>query len=213
MAAKRKTSSLWETIVEWGASLLDSSANVPRHKRPERADATIHRVRQVHMSSCGIAVAAMFARQRHHVVKRFMFPQPKRDYGTYYKDVWRALTHFGVEHTERKRKFVSWQDIPSTALVRIRWKDMPAARANHWVVYQKLPKGFRVIDPGSWGETLADINLDDCEGLDYSLVTHRTREEGPLRITTPPASTKDTKETSAPKRRRRKRRVRKSARA
>jgi hypothetical protein len=179
---KKKTPSLWQRVVEWGLGLLDGGQDVPRHKRPQRPNATIARVRQVNASSCGVAAAAMFARQKHDVVKAFMFPTPRRNYGSNYEEIWPALTHFGVEHEERKRKFVSWQKIPSHALVHIRWKDATEAKAHHWVVFQRLSDGYRVIDPGSWGNTLTAIDLDSCEGVGYSLVTPRTREQGPLKV-------------------------------
>jgi hypothetical protein len=206
MAVSGRSKSLWQRVVEWGQSLLDGDADVPRHKRPERADATIARVRQVNATSCGVAAAAMFARQKHDVVKAFMFPRRRPHYGTHYEDVWRALAHFGVEHEERRRKFVSWDKIPSHALVGVRWKD-GQSHPGHWVVYQRVPTGgYRVIDPGSHGDTLTDIDLDTCEGVDYSLVTPRTREQGPLKV-----AVAAPKERALPAKRRRKAKRKRSA--
>lgn len=120
----------------------------------------------------------MFARQDHEVVKRFMFPRGARDYATHYEDVWRAFEHFKVDHERRKRKFLSWDKIPSDALVCIRWKELRDDRGLHWVLFQKLPRGYRVLDPGSWDTTLASIDLTACDGVNYSLATPRSRAQG-----------------------------------
>jgi hypothetical protein len=196
--------SLWQRIVDWGTSLLDGdevAPTLPRHRRPERADATIARVRQVNETSCGVGVAAMFARQTHKTVKAFMFPMPKRSYGTHYKDVWNALSHFGVEHQKKIRKFKTWNDIPSHALVTIKWLGAAEQNAYHWVIFQRLAGDkFRVIDTGSHGDTLTDIDLDACRGLTYSLVTPRTREQGPLKLTDIEVATPKAKVAPAKKR-------------
>lgn len=174
------TKSLWQRVVEWGQELLEADEPAARPRRLPERDATIRRVRQVNLTSCGVAAAAMFARQDHETVKAFMFPKRRPHYGTHYEDVWGALEHFGVRHERRKRKFLSWEEIPSSALVCVRWRHYPSGKGWHWVVFQKLKRGFRVIDPASDADTLAMIDLDTVEGFDYSLVTPRTREEGPL---------------------------------
>ncbi len=193
VSGSKPNQSFWARAVEWGLRLLDSDsdvvetgpaqAEVPRHELPARKDATIARVRQVDETSCGVAAAAMFARQKHAVVKSFMFPDPKRKhFGTHYGDVWNALGHFGVEHEKKIRRFKGWNEIPSDALVKIRWNGAPPSRSLHWVIFQRLPKGFRVIDPASWEDTLAHIDFKSCKGLTFSLVTPRTREQGPLKL-------------------------------
>ncbi len=209
-AGPKPNQSFWARVVERGLRFLDSDseeiefgpaqAPMVRHKLPARKDATVARVRQVDETSCGVAAAAMFARQTHAVVKSFMFPDPKRKhFGTHYPDVWNALEHFGVEHERKIRRFKSWNEIPSHALVKIRWNGMPASRSLHWVIFQRLPEGFRVIDPGSWGDTLAQIDFKSCKGLTFSLVTPRTPEQGPLKMDKPKAPAKPKLPTPQPK--------------
>jgi len=113
----------------------------------------------------------MLARRSHAAVKAFMFPVRKARYLTWYEDLWRALDHFGVRHEKTIHKFESWDAIPATAIVGVVWRNR--RRSAHWVIFQKLPAGFRVIDPASSGETLTMLDVDRVKAEDYSLVTPR----------------------------------------
>lgn len=190
--------SMWQRLVDWGQRVLDGD-KLPEAKLPQRTDATIARVRQVFTTSCGVAVVAMFARQEHAVVKAFIFPKPKKNYGTYYKDLWRALDHFGVEHEKKVRKFEGWSKIPSTAFVHVRWKGLPKGAQGHWVIFQKLAKDYRLLDPASQENTLAALDTSTCVGVGYSLVTPRTAEQGPLKMDKPKAPAKPKSPTPQPK--------------
>jgi serine/threonine protein kinase len=82
-----------------------------------------------------------------------------------------GLRQLGISNAGRFRKFKSWDAIPSDALVMIRWRGMPTRDAYHWVVLQKLDGGGRrVLDPGSFAETLSASDTSTMIGVDYLLV-------------------------------------------
>lgn len=110
---------------------------------------TIHRVRQEFSTSCGVAVVAMFARVSHREAMSIMFPHATTaDYRTWLRDLKRALDHFGVTYASRWHRFRSWEEIPTTSLVKVRWRNGDGATGAHWVIFQRRKTGqWRVIDP------------------------------------------------------------------
>lgn len=111
---------------------------------PER---TIHRVRQAFTTSCGVAVVAMFARVSHEEAMAALFPGGARVYYTYLYQLKRALDHFGVKYGARWSRFVAWDKIPTTSLVKVKWQ-VNGRRGFHWVVFQRRKDGgWAVIDP------------------------------------------------------------------
>jgi hypothetical protein len=140
-------------------------------KRPAAATRTIHRVRQEFSTSCGVAVVAMFARVSHEEAMAVLFPKGGRVFYTYLYQLKRALDHFGVKYGPRLKRFSSWDDIPTTSLVKVK----PHGESwSHWVVFQrKRDGGRRVIDPdpGRPGtQTLARDQIEQYRGVTYLLV-------------------------------------------
>jgi hypothetical protein len=122
----------------------------PAARPPRQSTAhTIHRVRQEFSTSCGVAVVAMFARVSHREAMSFMFPKAMRgDYRTWLRDLKRALDHFGVSYASRWHRFQSWDEIPTTSLVKVRWHNADGGAGTHWVIFQRRKTGeWRVIDP------------------------------------------------------------------
>lgn len=117
----------------------------PSAREAPRAEHTVHRVRQVYSTSCGVAVVAMLARVSHQEALDAMFPNRKRrrTFYTGYPDVIRALEVFHVKHGDRTKRVKSWQEIPSTSVVSVKGDGF-----THWVILQKKHDGKAdVIDP------------------------------------------------------------------
>lgn len=142
----------------------------PRGGRPARAH-TIHRVRQEFSTSCGVAVVAMFARVSHREALSVMFPRPRPTYYTWLKDVKRALDHFQIPYAPRWHRFRSWEEIPTTSLVKVRWRNADGSTGLHWVIFQRRANGeWRVIDPDSPRHATLSLNgsgLARFKGLTY----------------------------------------------
>lgn len=138
---------------------------------------TVHRVRQEFSTSCGVAVVAMFARVSHREALSVLFPSPKRDYRTWLKDLKRALDHFGVAYAPHWHRFQSWQDIPTTSLVKVRWRHLDGTTGLHWVIFQRRANGaWTVIDPepprpGTL--RLSNTELSHYVGISYLTVNAR----------------------------------------
>jgi ABC-type bacteriocin/lantibiotic exporter with double-glycine peptidase domain len=147
-------------------------------KSNSAAPRTIHRVRQEFTTSCGVAVVAMFARVSHKEALAVMFPKPRRDYGTWLKDLTRALDHFGVTYAPRWRRFHSWEAIPKTSLVKVRWTNNDGSTGLHWIVFQRRHNGeWQVIDPDPPRRRgtlrLNDRELARYQGISYLEVNAR----------------------------------------
>jgi hypothetical protein len=141
---------------------------------------TIHRVRQEFTTSCGVAVVAMFARVAHADAMKVMFPQPRRAFYTYLHDIKRALDHFGVRYAVRWHRFRSWQQIPTTSLVKVKWQ-VDGKIGYHWMVFQRRDNGsWNVIDPDpprrSGTQRLSRSELEGYRGITYLPVEARRPE-------------------------------------
>jgi hypothetical protein len=112
---------------------------------PER---TIHRVRQEFSTSCGVAVVAMFARVSHPQAMKVMFPEGGRVFYTTLKQVKHGLDHFGIKYGPRWHRCASWEAIPTTSLVKVKWQDAWGGKGLHWMIFQRRPDGTGdLIDP------------------------------------------------------------------
>jgi len=132
---------------------------------------TIHRVRQEFTTSCGVAVVAMFARVSHREALSVLFPKPGRDYRTWLRDLKRALDHFGVTYAPRWHRFRSWDEIPRTSLVKVRWREPGGTSGLHWIIFQRRANGeWRVIDPDP--PRSGTLRLNAAELARYTGVTY-----------------------------------------
>lgn len=136
-----------------GATRRSDASRPPRGRAPvipAGGANTVHRVRQKYRTSCGVAVAAMFARATHTEALEVMFPARgrKRTFYTTYADVVKALDHFGVKYEAPVKRVKDWAAIPATALVRVRWKSAEGKIGYHWVILQRRSASeWQVIDP------------------------------------------------------------------
>lgn len=144
---------------------------VRRRRKPVRANATIHRVRQTRKTSCGVAVVAMAARVPEATAMRLMFPVGGRKYYTHYADLIRALDHFGVRHGGMPVRARLWTRVPATAVAKVRMRDGAGRVYVHWVIADRMADGRVVIvDPDAPGDTLATTDTDEYELLSYLLI-------------------------------------------
>lgn len=141
----------------WPASTQQARAKQPKPRQPKprspaksqprSAERTVHRVRQEYSTSCGVAAVAMLARVSHDEAMAVMFPRPRNTFYTHYKDVRKGLDHFGVSHGGRATRIKDWDDVPTTALVKVKWQ-RGARTYWHWVILQRKKDGtHRVLDP------------------------------------------------------------------
>lgn len=145
---------LWARLIDAGIALLlgEADADPPPKPRKKRStsERTIHRVRQLSDTSCGVAATAMLARVSHETAQAMIFPGgPRTSYGTHYADIRRALDHFKVPHGNKAVRTGSWSKIPTTALVKVRWS-VEGHSGLHWIIFQrKSASAWRLIDPGA----------------------------------------------------------------
>ena len=140
-------------------------------KTRERAhQRTIHRVRQSFSTSCGVAVVAMFARVSEAEAMAVLFPKRGRTFRTHLHQLKRALEHFGVRYDPHWRRFVSWDAIPTTSLVKVRWEE-DGRKGFHWVIFQRRSDGTgNVIDPDP--PRRGTLRLSEAERESYTGVTY-----------------------------------------
>lgn len=131
---------------------------------------TVHRVRQSFPTSCGVAVVAMFARVSEQDAMAVLFPNGGRTFYTHLRQLKHALDHFGVHYDPHWRRFVSWEAIPKTSLVKVRWAD-DGRKGLHWVIFQRRHDGtWNVIDPDS--PRRVTLRLSDAERRQYTGITY-----------------------------------------
>jgi hypothetical protein len=140
---------------------------------------TIHRVRQSFRTSCGVAVVAMFARVSEQDAMAVLFPNGGRVFYTHLRQLKRALDHFGVRYDPHWRRFVSWEAIPKTSLVKVRWKEN-GRTGLHWVIFQRRHDAtWHVIDPDP--PHRGTLRLSDAERKQYTGITYMPVEARPPR--------------------------------
>ena len=154
--------------MRWAETILDEPRAAGRVQ--PRGTATIRRTRQITNSDCGIAAMSMLADVPYLVARAALFRPGERCRGTTNARMRKALQTFGIAHSPRFRRFESWDKIPGHALVHVRWKALPRTDPGHWVVYQRLTPGYRVLDPGSFAETLTAIDTGPMIGQAFLLV-------------------------------------------
>lgn len=140
---------------------------------------TIHRVRQEFSTSCGVAIVAMLARVAHADAMSVLFPVQRAPFSTWLKDLKRDLDHFGVTYAPRWRRCRSWEEIPSTSLVKVKWQ-ANGRTGFQWVIFQRRDNGeWRVIDPDPPRQgtlRLSNGELSKFEGVTYLVVNARRPE-------------------------------------
>jgi len=57
------------------------------------------------------------------------------------------LNHHGIHCSQREKPFVSWEALPDTALLAIKWHLERGTPFWHWVVFWRGPRGPVVLDP------------------------------------------------------------------
>ena len=72
-----------------------------------------------------------------------LFPNGGRVFYTHLHELKRAFDHFGVRYGPRWHRFITWERIPTTSLVKVK-----SGKWFHWVVFQRKRDGaWAVIDP------------------------------------------------------------------
>jgi hypothetical protein len=169
---------LWTRLVSWltdfGRDAVEDEEPAPPRRTHSsaaaRTDATVRRTRQITQRDCGIAALSMLANVPYRTARGLLFAPGERCTGTTGVRMRRALTELGIAHGGRFVRFKSWEDIPSDALVHIKWRELPPEAQGHWVVFQKDGSRLRVIDPASWDETLTTADTSTMKGVSYCTV-------------------------------------------
>jgi hypothetical protein len=112
----------------------------------------------------------MFARVSEPDAMAVLFPKRGRTFYTHLHQLKRALDHFGIRYDPRWRRFVSWDAIPTTSLVKVRW-DEGGRKGFHWVIFQRRSDGdWNVIDPDP--PRRGTLRLTEAESERYMGVTY-----------------------------------------
>ncbi|CAN5190942.1 hypothetical protein BH09MYX1_BH09MYX1_11370 [soil metagenome] len=180
-----KDATLWKRLLSWARALVEAPARAKKTPRRTTRPTTVRRTRQIADSDCGIAALSMLADVSYRVARRALFRPRERCRGTSHVRMKAGLDALNIGHAARFRKFISWDDIPSHALVGIRWKDSSRADLGHWVVYQKLENGYRVLDPASFAQTLSAADVSPMVGESFLIV--QVPDRRPERPRKPPA--------------------------
>ncbi len=107
--------------------------------------------KQEDRTGCGFAAVAMLAGVRYARVKK-----EAAHFGIDVEDVrlWSEtayvrtlLGQFGIKADSKESPFISWDALPSHALLAIKWHREGRHAAWHWVVFWRSPQGPVVLDP------------------------------------------------------------------
>jgi ABC-type bacteriocin/lantibiotic exporter with double-glycine peptidase domain len=105
---------------------------------------------QEEKTGCGIAAAATLAgvtyRQARRAAGELNISATDARLWSDSIYVRRLLAHFGIHAAMGKVKFVSWDRLPSTALLAIKWHREKGRAYWHWVVFWRGPQGPVVLD-------------------------------------------------------------------
>ena len=171
MPPPREADTLLTRLTRWASSMLENDEadadGGDSRRRAVRKDATVRRTRQITNMDCGIAALSMLVDVPYAKARTALFSRGERCLGTDHRRMRAALRAFGVLGNARFRKFKSWTAITSHALVHIRWRQLPPSDPGHWVVMQKLEKGYRVLDPASYADTLAASDTSAMRGVSF----------------------------------------------
>jgi hypothetical protein len=112
----------------------------------------------------------MLARVSHDEALAVLFPKRGTVFYTHLHQLKRALEHFGVKYGTRWMRFHSWDEIPTTSLVKVKG-ETNSRTWFHWVVFQRRRDGGReVIDPepGRRGtQRLTGREINEYKGVSY----------------------------------------------
>jgi ABC-type bacteriocin/lantibiotic exporter with double-glycine peptidase domain len=105
---------------------------------------------QEETTGCGIAAVAMLAgvtyrRARSIAQELNISVADERLWSSSY-DVRQLLAYFDITAEEGHTTFVSWERLPSRALLAIRWHRRGGGAYWHWVVFWRGPQGPVVLD-------------------------------------------------------------------
>jgi ABC-type bacteriocin/lantibiotic exporter with double-glycine peptidase domain len=102
-------------------------------------------------TGCGIASVAALAETNYSAVKHAAVAlgigvdDPKLWSDT--RHVRRLLARFGIRAAKKEKSFCGWSDLPSCALLAIKWHREKSGPAWHWVVFVRDDDGSYVLDP------------------------------------------------------------------
>jgi ABC-type bacteriocin/lantibiotic exporter with double-glycine peptidase domain len=111
-------------------------------------------VLQEDMTGCGLACVAMIAGKTYAEVKQAaaklgIRPKDKKLYSDT-KYVRRLLARFGVRAPEQEKPFASWEALPDTALLSIKYHKENDRPMWHWVVFERNEGEATVLDPAKY---------------------------------------------------------------
>ena len=102
-------------------------------------------------SGCGIASVAVLAglsyQQSQRAANRLGIHAEDSRLWSDTRYVRSLLKHHGIRCSARETPFVSWEALPDTALLAIKWHLERGKPFWHWVVFRRGPEGPVVFDP------------------------------------------------------------------
>lgn len=176
---------LMTRFTTWARKVTKQRVDSEADERPSararsvRTDATVRRTRQIAQKDCGIAALSMMVNVSYAEARASLFAKGERCVGTDYARMRRALRAFGVLDKQRFRRFRSWKEVATHALVHIQWRSLPKSDPGHWVVLQRLEDGYRVLDPASVADTLTASDVRPMRGVAYlpvAIVERRSKQ-------------------------------------
>jgi len=111
-------------------------------------------VLQDEISGCGFAVVATVAGKNYNEVKQYansigIIAKDKKLYsGTAY--VRKLLKHFRVKYSNMENPFESWDKLPNTALLSIKFHIENEVPYWHWTVFHRSGGKVVVLDPARY---------------------------------------------------------------
>ena len=106
---------------------------------------------QEETTGCGIAAVATLAavtyKQARSVAQKLNISAADERLWSSSDYVRRLLAHYGIKAGAGHATFVSWERLPSTALLAIKWHRREGRAYWHWVVFWRGPQGPVVLDP------------------------------------------------------------------
>ena len=111
-------------------------------------------VLQEDLTGCGIASVAMVAGRTYGEVKKLANSVGIHAHDTkLYSDtayVRRLLEAYGIRVSKQERPFTSWEEIPSKALLAIKYHIENGLPSWHWVVFSRENGKSVVLDPAKY---------------------------------------------------------------
>jgi ABC-type bacteriocin/lantibiotic exporter with double-glycine peptidase domain len=106
---------------------------------------------QEEVTGCGIASVAMLAgvtyEEAQRVANRLGICAADKRLWSETAYVRTLLQHYGMLAAAHETPFVTWEALPDTALLAIKWHLERGRPYWHWVVFWRRPQGAVVLDP------------------------------------------------------------------